>query len=70
MPSSEIMKDFEEGHLHSGRSGKIVKSKRQAKAIQISYACAEGKMPKKYCKGRGKLDILPSLKEGDSYEGS
>ena len=48
MPASEIMKDFRAGTLHSGKGGPIVKSKKQAKAIQISYARKEGhNIPKK-----------------------
>lgn len=42
MPAKEIMKDFKSGTLHSGKNGPIVKSKKQAKAIQISYARKEG----------------------------
>ena len=47
-PASEIMNDFREGKLHSGRSGKIVRSKAQAKAILLSYIRKEhgGKLPK------------------------
>ena len=43
-PSSEIMSDFRKHKLHSGRSGKIVRSKKQAKAILLSYLKAEGKL--------------------------
>lgn len=58
MPSSEVMKDFREGHLHSGKKVKgkkrnIVKNKKQAKAILLSYLRREGKIgPRK--KGKGK----------------
>lgn len=44
MPASEVMDDFNEGTLHSGKSGKIVTSKKQAKAIQLSYLRKEGKL--------------------------
>lgn len=44
MPSSEIMKDYREHKLHSGKSGKIVKSKKQAKAILFSYLRRKGKI--------------------------
>lgn len=44
MPASEVMDDFKEGKLHSGKSGKVVKSKKQAKAIQLSYLRKEGKI--------------------------
>lgn len=54
MPSSEIMADFRKHKLHSGRGkhgkkGRIVKSKKQAKAILISYLCKEGKASGKTC---------------------
>ena len=42
MPASEIMSRFRKGKLHSGRGGKIVRSKKQAKAIQLSYFRKEG----------------------------
>ena len=49
MPSSEIMKDYREGHLHSGKKvkgkkRKIVHNKKQAKAILLSYLRKEGKI--------------------------
>lgn len=48
MPAKEIMKLFHEGELHSGKSGKIVKNPKQAKAIQLSYLRKEGHhIPKK-----------------------
>ena len=43
MPASEIMKDFKEGTLHSGKGGPIVKDEAQARAIQLSYLRKEGK---------------------------
>lgn len=49
-PAREIMSDFRAGTLHSGKGGPIVKSKKQAKAILISYARKEGAkipLPKK-----------------------
>lgn len=58
MPSGEVMKDFREGHLHSGKKvkgkkRKIVHKKKQAKAILLSYLRKEGKIgPRK--KGKGK----------------
>ncbi len=42
MPAKEIMSDFRKGTLHSGKNGPIVKNKKQAKAIQLSYARKEG----------------------------
>lgn len=47
MPAKEIMEDYKEGTLHSGKGGPIVKDKKQAKAIQLSYLRKEGKIPKK-----------------------
>lgn len=58
MPSSEVMKDFKEGHLHSGKKvkgkkRKIVHNKKQAKAILLSYLRKEGKIgPRKDGKGK------------------
>ena len=43
MPASEIMPKFRAGTLHSGKGGPIVKDKKQARAIQISYLRKEGK---------------------------
>ena len=42
MPAREIMRLYRSGQLHSGRSGKIVNKKSQAKAILISYLRKEG----------------------------
>jgi Family of unknown function (DUF6496) len=48
MPASEIMDKFRAGELHSGKGGKIVRDKKQARAIQISYARKEGhRIPKR-----------------------
>lgn len=44
MPASEIMPKFKAGDLHSGKGGPVVKSKKQAKAIQMSYLRKEGKV--------------------------
>ena len=41
------MADFREGHLHSGRGGPVVKKKKQAKAILLSYLRKEGKIPQR-----------------------
>lgn len=42
------MKDFREGHLHSGPGGRIVTSPRQARAIKLSYLRKEGhRIPEK-----------------------
>lgn len=49
MPASEIMPLFKRGQLHSGKDGPIVKSKKQARAIQLSYVRKEKK--------RGRRDI-------------
>jgi Family of unknown function (DUF6496) len=43
MPASEVMKKFRKGKLHSGsKHGSKVISPKQARAIQISEARAEG----------------------------
>jgi len=42
MPASEVMKLYRQKKLHSGPGGPIVKSKKQATAIQISMARKEG----------------------------
>lgn len=44
MPSEEIMERFRQHRLHSGRRGKIVRSKKQAKAILLSYLRKEGRI--------------------------
>ena len=40
---AKVMKEFKAGSLHSGKGGKVVKSKKQAIAIAMS----EAKMTKK-----------------------
>jgi len=50
VPAKEILKDFRQGKLHSGKNGPIVKNPKQARAIEISYARKEGAkipLPKK-----------------------
>ena len=43
MPASQVMKKFRKGKLHSGsKRGKVVRSKKQAKAIMLSEARKEG----------------------------
>jgi hypothetical protein len=56
MPASQVMKKFRKGKLHSGsKRGRIVKSKKQAKAIMLSEARAEGyDIPKKDARKRGR----------------
>ena len=49
MPSSEVMGKFRKGTLHSGKKvkgkkRKIVRKKKQAKAILLSYLRKEGKI--------------------------
>jgi hypothetical protein len=44
MPASEVMKLYRKRKLHSGPGGKIVRSKKQAKAIQLSYLRSEGRI--------------------------
>lgn len=44
MPSSLVMEKFRKRRLHSGsKTGALVRSPRQAKAIQLSEARSEGK---------------------------
>lgn len=43
MPAKDVMKKFKSGKLHSGsKHGPVVTNPKQAKAIQISEARAEG----------------------------
>jgi hypothetical protein len=44
MPASEVMELYRQRKLHSGRDGKIVRNKKQAKAIQLSYLRSEGRI--------------------------
>jgi hypothetical protein len=45
VPASEIMAKFRARKLHSGPGGPVVKDKKQAKAILLSYLRKEGKIP-------------------------
>ena len=54
MPASEVMEDFRKGKLHSGRGGKIVRKKKQAKAILLSYLRKEGRIGPRKAKRRKK----------------
>lgn len=52
MPASEVMEEFRRGRLHSGRGkggrkGRIVRSKRQARAILLSELRREGRIPER-----------------------
>ena len=44
MPASEVMPLFQKGQLRSGKDGKIVRGKKQAKAILLSYLRKEGRI--------------------------
>jgi hypothetical protein len=44
MPASEVIKLYRQGKLHSGKNGKIVRNKKQAKAILLSYLRKEGRI--------------------------
>jgi hypothetical protein len=54
MPASEVMTYFKEGTLHSGKGGPIVKKKKQAKAILLSYLRKEGRIKSEPRKSAGK----------------
>jgi hypothetical protein len=56
MPASEVMDKFRRGELHSGsKKGRKVRSKKQAKAIEISEARAEGhRIPRKHSRRRSR----------------
>jgi hypothetical protein len=56
MPASLVMEKFRRGTLHSGsKRGRKVRSKKQAKAIQISEARAEGhRIPKRGARRRSR----------------
>jgi len=56
MPSRLVMNKFRKGKLHSGsKRGPLVRSKKQAKAIQISEARKEGhRIPVKKSKKKSK----------------
>jgi hypothetical protein len=65
MPSEEIMKKFHRGTLHSGKKvkgkkRKIVRNKKQAKAILLSYLRREGKIGLRK-KGKGKKTAHKSV---------
>jgi hypothetical protein len=47
MPAKAIMGLYREGKLHSGKSGKIVRNPKQAKAILLSELRSEGKIPER-----------------------
>lgn len=70
MPSSEVMPLYRAHKLHSGhrkngKKGKIVKNKKQAKAILISYLCREGKASAKTCaKNREKAHSKRTIRKG------
>jgi hypothetical protein len=56
------MSDFHAGTLHSGPGGPIVKKKKQAKAIYLSYLRKEGHdIPEK----RGLAHSYAKIKRGD-----
>ena len=42
MPAREVMAKFKAGTLHSGKNGPVVKSRKQATAILLSYVRKEG----------------------------
>jgi hypothetical protein len=55
MPSSEVMKKWSKGKLHSGsKTGPVVKSQKQAVAIMLSEKRAENKHGGKYPEKKNK----------------
>jgi len=54
VPASEVMGLFRKHKLHSGKGGKIVRNKKQAHAILLSYLRSEGKIAGKYRKPSSK----------------
>ena len=55
MPSSQVMHKFKHGKLHSGsKTGKPVKSRKQAIAIMMSEKRKEGKHGGKYPEKKAK----------------
>ena len=62
MPAREVMKDFRQGTLHSGKGGPIVKNPHQAKAILLSYLRKEGyDIPQKHS---GFQSVMKAKKHG------
>lgn len=45
--TASVMREFKSGTLHSGKGGKVVKSRKQAIAIALSEASKVGKKKKK-----------------------
>lgn len=68
MPASKVMEEFKKGTLHSGSSsGPIVKSKKQAKAIQINMAREEGhNIPKMHSGGVVESSGIYNLQKGET----
>ena len=44
----KVMREYKAGTLHSGKSGPVVKSRKQAVAIALSQANKSQKVPKGY----------------------
>jgi len=61
MPAREVMKKFRKGKLHSGsKKGPVVTDPKQAKAILLSEARADGRdIPKAPKKKRSRKKALP-----------
>jgi len=57
MPSGDVMPLFEARRLHSGKGGKIVRKKKQAKAILLSYLRREGRSVPAYKSG-GRMEKM------------
>jgi len=58
MPSSEVMHKWKAGTLRSGKSGKVVKSQKQAEAIMFSERENEAKHGGVYVSGTERQNPL------------
>lgn len=65
---AKVMKEYKEGTLHSGKGGKVVKSRKQAVAIAMSEA-GMSKPKKKVPKGYHRMPN-GKLMEGPRHENS
>jgi hypothetical protein len=64
---AKVMREYKAGTLHSGKGGKVVKSRRQAIAIAMSEAGMSKKSSKKVPKGYHRMPN-GKLMEGAKHE--